>query len=298
MKRFLKIIALSLAGVFAAFALAGCGQDKGTITVGSKNFTESEILSEIYAQALEDKGYKVNRKFDISSSAIHTTLKNGDIDMYPGYTGTALLSVLKMPMQTDAKKVYQTVKKEYADKWNLTWLNYADATDSQGLAITTKAAKKYNIKTISDLQKNADKLRFASQGEFDERADGIPGLTKTYGPFNWKSSKIYDNSLKYQVLLSGKADVTPCYTTEGRLTSKKLTLLEDDKHFWPPYNVAPIVRASVLKKYPDIEKTLNSVSKQLDTKTLTKLNARVDIDKEDYQDVAKDFYNSIKDKVK
>lgn len=295
----LKLAAVAIAvALCTVFALSACGKSKGTIKVGSKNFTESEIIAEIYAFALEDAGYKVDRSFDISGSTIHTTLVHDDIDCYPAYTGTALLSVLKLPLQTDPQKVYATVKTVYKKKWNIEWLDYAKATDSQGLAITTSAAKKYHIKTISDLQKHAAQLRFASQGEFDERSDGLPGLTKTYGAFHWRSSKIYDNALKYQVLLKGQADVTPCYTTEGQLTNKKLTLLTDDKHFWPPYNVAPVVRGSVLKAHPDIAKTLNAVSKHLTTAALTKLNAKVDVDKEDAEDVAKDFYDSIADDLK
>jgi osmoprotectant transport system substrate-binding protein len=295
----LKLAAVAIAAALCAvFALSACGRSKGTIKVGSKNFTESEIIAEIYALALEDAGYKVDRSFDISGSTIHTALVHGDIDLYPAYTGTALLSVLKRPLQTDPQRVYATVKKAYQQKWHIEWLDYAKASDSQGLAITTAAAEKYHIKTISDLQKHASRLRFASQGEFDERADGLPGLTKTYGAFQWKSSKIYDNALKYQVLLKGQADVTPCYTTEGQLTNKKLTLLIDDKHFWPPYNVAPVVRSSVLKAHPDIAKPLNAVSKHLTTATLTKLNARVDVNKEDAEDVAKDFYDSIADDLK
>ena len=145
------------------------------------------------------------------------------------------------------------------------------------------------------MQANADKLRFASQGEFDERDDGIPGLTKVYGPFNWKSSKIYDNGLKWEVVDSDEADVAPAYTTEARLTeTDKFVLLEDDKHMWPPYNLAPIVRNEVLEQYPEIAEVLNAVSATLDTETVTQLNAKVDIDGEEYEDVALEYWESIK----
>ena len=107
--------------------------------------------------------------------------------------------------------------------------------------IRTAAAEQYGIRTISDMQKYASQLRFASQGEFDQRADGIPALEAAYGELNWKSSKVYDNSLKYQVLENDEADVSPAYTTEGRLTEEQFTLLEDDKQVWPPYNLAPVV---------------------------------------------------------
>jgi len=291
-----KVLIALLAGAVAV-TFSACGS-KGTIKVGSKDFTENLIVAEVYSLALEDAGYKVDRQFNIAGSVIHKSITSDKIDIYPEYTGTGLLSVLGEKMMTDPDKVYKEVKKQYNKKYNITWLEYSKANDGQGLVIRTAAAKKYGISTISDLQKNASKLRFASQGEFDKRSDGIPALTKTYGPFNWKSSKIYDNGLKYEVLKENKADVAPAYTTEGQLVNtKEFTLLTDDKHVWPPYNLAPIVRNSVLKQYPDIEKVLNKVSATLTTKNVTKLNAKVDVDKQEYETVAKDYYDSIKDKL-
>ncbi len=270
-------------------------QSSTTIRVGSKDFTENLVIAEIYALALEDNGYNVKRVSNISSSLIHNSIVNDEIDLYPEYTGTGLLSVLGEDMETDPEKVYKTVKKEYEERFNLTWLDYASANDSQGLVIRTETANLLNIKTISDLQAHASELRFASQGEFDEREDGLPGLEKTYGTFNWKSSKVYDNSLKYSVLENDEADVTPAYTTEGQLVSTdKFTLLEDDKQFWPPYNLAPVVRDNILDDNPDIKTILNNISAKLDTETVTELNAKVDVDGQEYTDVAKEYYDSIK----
>lgn len=270
-------------------------QSSTTIRVGSKDFTENLVIAEIYALALEDNGYTVDRVSNISSSLIHNSIVNDEIDLYPEYTGTGLLSVLGEDMETDPEKVYKTVKKEYEKQFNLTWLDYASANDSQGLVIRTEVANSLNIKTISDLQAHASELRFASQGEFDEREDGLPGLEKTYGTFNWQSSKVYDNSLKYSVLENDEADVTPAYTTEGQLVSTdKFTLLEDDKQFWPPYNLAPVVRDNILDDNPDIKTILNNISAKLDTETVTELNAKVDVDGQEYTDVAKEYYDSIK----
>ena len=270
-------------------------QSSTTIRVGSKDFTENLVIAEIYALALEDNGYTVERVSNISSSLIHNSIVNDEIDLYPEYTGTCLLSVLGEDMETDSEKVYKIVKKEYEKQFNLTWLDYASANDSQGLVIRTEVANSLNIKTISDLQAHASELRFASQGEFDEREDGLPGLEKTYGTFNWQSSKVYDNSLKYSVLDNDEADVIPAYTTEGQLVNTdKFTLLEDDKQFWPPYNLAPVVRDNILDDNPDIKTILNNISAKLDTETVTELNAKVDVDGQEYTDVAKEYYDSIK----
>jgi len=265
------------------------------IRVGSKDFTENEIVAEVYALALEDAGYNVERTMDISSSIIHTSITNDEIDLYPEYTGTGLLSILKMDPITDPDEVYNTVKDEYEKQFDIKWLEYSKANDGQGLFISKKASDEYGIKTISDLQKNADKIRFASQGEFDQREDALPALEKTYGDFNWKSSKVYDNGLKYSVVENDEADASPAYTTEGMLSkTDEFVLLEDDKQVWPPYNLAPVVRMDVLKDNPEIEDILNKVSESLDTKTLTDLNAKVDIDKEEYEQVAKEYWDSIK----
>lgn len=267
-----------------------------TIRVGSKDFTENEIVAELYALALEDAGYDVERIFDIAGSVIHTSIVNDEIDLYPEYTGTGLISILQLDPLTDPQEVYDTVKEAYEDQFGLTWLDYAEANDGQGLFISRAASDEYGITTISDLQKNAENLRFASQGEFDEREDGLPGLEKVYGPFDWKSSKIYDNGLKYNVVENDEADVAPAYTTEGRLAeADKFVLLEDDKQAWPPYNLAPVVRDSVLEENPDIPEILGRIDAALDTETITALNAQVDVDKEEYEDVAAGFYESLQE---
>lgn len=290
-RAFILVIVMSM-----LLALGACGSESNetkTIRVGMKNFTENLIVGELYALALEDAGYTVERVPNIASSVIHTSIVNDEIDLYGEYTGTGLLSVLQMDLITDPQEVYDTVKAAYEEQFQLIWLEYSQANDGQGIVIRTDVSNELGITTISDLQANASQIRFASQGEFDLREDGIPGLEKVYGPFNWMSTKVYDNSLKYEVLKNDEADAAPAYTTEGNLVDEEFTLLIDDKMVWPPYNLAPVVRADVLEEYPDIEEILNKISAALTTENITALNAKVDIDKEDYEDVAKEFYDSI-----
>lgn len=300
MKKNIKKIIATLLITVIAVGVTACAKkvdtnaDKGTIRVGSKNFTENLVVGEIYSLALENAGYKVERVPNIASSVIHTSLVNDEIDLYPEYTGTGLLSILKLELNTDPQKVYNTVKSEYEKQFKLVWLDYSDANDGQGLVIRTEIANKLNIKTISDLQANANEIRFASQGEFDQREDGIPALEKVYGKFDFKSSKIYDNGLKYHVLSNDEADVAPAYTTEGQIVKKEFILLEDDKKVWPPYNLAPVVKKSILDANPDISNILNKISASLDTSKITALNAEVDVDKKEYEEVAKGYYDSIK----
>ncbi|MDH6364397.1 osmoprotectant transport system substrate-binding protein [Enterococcus sp. PF1-24] len=293
MKR--KLFAL----VSALFLFAGCNSNENAegpeIKIGSKDFTENAIVSEIYALALEEEGYQVERVQNISGSLVHTAIVNGEIDLYPEYTGTGLLTILQMELETDPEKTYQLVKENYDQEFEITWLDYAEANDGQGLVIRADLAKELGITTISDLQKNATKLNFASQGEFDKRDDGLPLLEKVYGDFDWQSSKIYDNGLKYEILANEEADVTPVYTTEGQLTNTdQYLLLVDDQKVWPPYNLAPIVRNETLTENPEIATILNDISAKLDTETLQNLNAKVDLDKLEVEEVAEEFFQTLK----
>lgn len=293
-KRFMAL--LLAAASLLTFSLSGCGtSDQGTIRVGSKDFTESLIVAEIYALALEDNGYKVDRKLNVAGSLVHTAITDDEFDLYPEYTGTALLSVLQMDMDSDPDSVYNTVKEEYNKQFELTWLDSTQVNDRNGIAIRKETAQQYGIATMSDLQANAEKLKLCSQGEFEQREDGLPGLAKVYGEFNFASIKLYDSGLKYQILENGEADVCPAYSTDAQLVNTdKFAYLEDDKQFWPPYYMAPVVRNDALKENPEISEILNKVSAKLDTETMISLNAKVDIDKQEYDEVAKEFYDSIR----
>ncbi|MCB2295977.1 glycine/betaine ABC transporter substrate-binding protein [Clostridium algoriphilum] len=305
-KRLKSLVVVSvLTALVAVSVLSGCAKKntsttdskpavvktKPTINIGSKDFTESLILSELYALALEKQGYKVERKFNLGSAVVHTSLVNADIDFYPEYTGTALLSILKEKPRFDSKEVYDEVAAKYKEKFKLIWLEPSAANDGQGLVISKRASELYNIHSITDLQKNAGKIRFASQGQFDERADGLQALVKTYGAFKFKDEKIYDNGLKYDVLHNGKADLAVAYTTEGQLSKDEFVVLEDDKHVWPPYNIAPVIRQDLIDKNPEIKGILNKVTSKIDNKTIIKLNAEVDINKKEYTEVAKNFFD-------
>lgn len=276
-------------------ALAGCAgkKEEKTITVGSKGFTENLIVSELYALALEDAGYAVKREFEIYNAVIHDTICNDEIDLYPEYTGTALLTILGEGMMTDPQEVYEKVKTLYAEKYDLAVLDFCPVNDGSGLAIRTEAAKAYGIETISDLQEQASHIRFGSTADFLEREDGLPGLEKAYGTFDFAEKTSFDNALKYEILKNDESDCVPAYTTDAALADEQLMLLVDDKQFWPPYNIIPVVRQELLETYPDVEEIINRISASLDTETMIRLNSEVDIDLREYEEVAKEFYESI-----
>lgn len=275
----------------------GCWQSRGqtnnknsqAIIIGSKNFTESKIVMQIYADALEKNHYQIKTKPNISSSVVYQAVQTGQVDLYPEYTGTIAVAYLKKNIvNKSAAQIAEIARAGIAGK-QLTTLNYAPGNDAQGLVITAKAAKKYKIKTIADLQKKAKYLRFISQGEFDKRDDGLVGLTKVYGLFKFKSHKLYDESLRYQLLDKNQGDVTTASTTEGQLATGKYRVLIDNKHFWPSYNLVPVIKKNILRKYPEIRSILDKVDQKLTTKELTLLNKKVDVDGESYQKVAQEW---------
>ena len=314
MKKSVKVLVVSMIAVLAMGALAGCGSNgtteqktdgsaaaesssanaDTTIKIGAKSFSESKILGELYALALEDAGYTVDREFEVSDNLIHQAVCDGQIDMYPEYTGTALLTILDQPMETDPQVTYDKVKEMYAENYNLDVLDMCEASNGNGLTMRADVAEKYGIKTISDLQANAENIRFGGTSDTFEREDGLPGLEQTYGTFNFKSKNTFDNSLKYQAMANDEVDCVPAYTTDAQLSSDEFILLDDDKHFWPPYNIIPVVRQEVIDAHPDVAEIINKISAAIDTETMTKLNAKVDIDKEEYEDVAADFYATLK----
>ncbi len=264
------------------------------IIVGSKSFSESKTVSEIYALALEHAGYKVVRKPNISNSVVYKAVKTGQIDVYPEYTGTIVEAYLKKNASGKSAPQIAKLAKDGVKKEGLVTFNYAPGDNRQGVGIRTSVAKKYNIKTLSDLQKKANKILFVSQGEFDKRADALPGMNKKYGKYNFKSQKDYDDSLKYKIMSQGKGDAAPVSTTDGQLATSKFTLLKDNKNLWPPYNLVPLVNKKSAESHPKMEKALNKIDAKLTTKQLTNLNKKVDVDGQNYKTVAKNWYNANK----
>lgn len=260
-------------------APAGNGAASGaTIKIGSKDFTEEFIVAEMYAQLLEKAGFKVERKLNLGGTPIaQAALVKGDIDLYPEYTSTGLLTVLKQQPIKDPKQIYSTVKSGYEQQFKLTWLDPSPFNDTQALAMTQANAQKYGIKTYSDLAQKASQLVLGGPAEFMEREDGIKGLQKAYGGFQFKDTKqLGTGSLRYQALLNGQIDVVVAFSTDGEIAGDKLALLQDDKTFYPIYNIAPVVRMDTLQANPKIADTLNRLAPLLTDQVMSGLNWQVD----------------------
>ncbi|MBW4546679.1 MAG: quaternary ammonium transporter [Symplocastrum torsivum CPER-KK1] len=288
-RRSFVLLVLALLTTLTVIA-CGSGGSGETVKVGSKDFTEQFILGEMYALVLENSGIKVERKLNLGGTPVaQAGLESGQIDLYPEYTGTGLLTVLKQPANSDQKQVFDTVAKAYKEKYNLVWLEPAPMNNTQALAMSQEDAAKYGIKTISDMVKKANQLTIASTAEFQEREDGLPGLKKVYGNFEFKKLIPLDPGLRYQALKNGEADVVEAFGTDGEISALKLVVLEDDKKLFPPYQVAPVVRQEVLDKNPGIRDTLNTLSPKLTDATMQRLNYEVSGKQREPAEVAKEF---------
>jgi osmoprotectant transport system substrate-binding protein len=292
----MKKISIFIATLVILLAITGCSSpDTDVIQIGSKNFTESLVLAELYALALEDAGFAVERIFNLGGTGVvHAAILNGDIDLYPEYTGTAFLNVLQLELTTtDPDVIYQTAKAEYEARFNLTLLSPAAANNSYGLAITREASLAHGITTISELQANAEHIIFANIFSFSANPDGKDVLLDVYGEFNFKSIFYIENSIKYEVLRMGQGDLTVGFTTDGQLVDDFFVLLEDDLRAWPAYNIVPVVRMDLLERHPEVADILNALSAHLDNATMQMLNAQVDIDDRDPSHVARDFFQAL-----
>jgi glycine betaine/choline ABC-type transport system substrate-binding protein len=269
-------------------------ESKPAITVGSKNFTEQFVLGEIYAQALEAAGYKVNKQLNLGSELIaYKALKAGKVDAYPEYTGTALTSffgVKTADVPRDANKAYEDAKAGFAEN-GITALAPTPFENTYRLGMTKEGAAKIgNPKVISDLKDHASELSITGFPECKQRQDCLLGVEDTYG---MKFGKFVTSEQKYQVLDSGDADVAFIFTTDGDLASGKYVILDDDKKFFPPYNVTFNVRDEAFKNLgPEGQAVIEKVQKPLTEKVMQELNARVDVDKQKPEEVAKAYLES------
>lgn len=277
------------AAVAGDAAADGDASSDVTLRVGSKNFTEQFILGEMYALLLEEAGFNVDRRLNLGATPVaQEGLLNGEIDLYPEYTSTGLLTVLGMDPINNAQEVYDMVKAEYESQFELTWLDAAPFNNTQALAMPRDRAEELGITTISDLAEQAGDLTLVGPPEFSEREDGVPGLEATYG-LEFGDFLAVDPGLRYQAVASGDADVTVAFTTDGEIAANNLVVIEDDMSLWPPYQVAPVVRMDVLDANPALADALNSVAPLLTDEIMQGLNNQVSGEGQEPADVARAF---------
>jgi osmoprotectant transport system substrate-binding protein len=265
---------------------------KTTITVGSKNFTEQKVLGEVYAQALAAAGYKVDTELNLGDEKTALkSLNDGQIDGYPEYTGTALLSFFDVPtdkLPKDPGAAFDQVKADFA-KDGIAALAPTPFTSSNEVALTQEKAKELGVTNISDLEGKSQDLTLYGTPECRQRLDCLLGLQKVYG-LKFKKFVPVDPALRHEVLEKGQADVSIVFTTDPQNKRDNLVLLKDDKGMFPPYNSTFLVKQSFLDQAgPDLQKTVELVNQDLTADNMQELNARVDLDKKTPEEVAKEY---------
>ncbi|MEN9933724.1 MAG: hypothetical protein RLZZ387_303 [Chloroflexota bacterium] len=267
------------------------------IAIGSKNFTEAILVAEMYALVLEDAGFTVERSFNLGATPVaQAALVNGDIDLYPEYTSTGLLEVLGQDPIADADGIVEAVRTGYEEQFQLTWLTPSPFNNTNALAMTQARADELGIKTYSDLAAQSAELRLGGPPEFPERQD-TQGLVAAYGfdpAFTGDNFVQLDTgTLRYEALQSGEIDVVVAFGTDGQINGLGLALLEDDKGYYPIYQIAPVVRQDTLAASPGIAEALNKLAPALTNDVMSGLNWQVDgPDKKEVADVAREFLTS------
>jgi osmoprotectant transport system substrate-binding protein len=270
-------------------ATSGPGVGKPAVTIGDKNFSEEYILGQLYTQALEAKGYKINLHENIGSSEIiFKAIRAGTIDMYPEYTGTLLAAVAGQTKEPVSAAAAYTEAKAYVQQFGLTLLNYTPFYDSDALATLPSYASAHNLTSIADLKPLGKTVTIGGPPEFATRFQGLLGLKQVYGVV--PTFKPIAIELSYKALESGQVPVQVVFSTDGQLLGNKFKVLTDPKHVFGFQNAAPVVNKKVLAaEGPAFAETLNKVSALLTIPAIQKMNAAVSIDKQSPASVAHSF---------
>ena len=284
-----RIVVLFL--LVALVASFGCKKEQKEVVIASKPVTEGYILAQMLSLLVEETtDIQVKQTLGIGggTSNIHPALLKGEIDLYPEYTGTGWLFVLKKEPLRDAQQLYAQVKQAYQEEYGLVWSGLYGFNNTYAVAVTEDVAQRYGLKTVSDLAKVSSELTFAANPDFLEREDGYPNLVKTYG-LAFKAIKEIDIGLRYEAIKSGGVDVIMVFSTDGRLNVEPVAVLEDDKSAFAAYHAATVVRDETLETYPELAKALDLLAGRISNEEMIGLNHQVEILKQDPREVAREF---------
>lgn len=290
----LPATAAALLGVVLLLVWAGQrGSGAGRVVVGSKDFTEQVLMGEVLAQAIERRGLEVERRFELGGDLAHRALVSGEVDVYVEYTGTALLSILKHTPETDAARVLDIVKGEYPGRFGAEWLAPLGFDNTFAVLVRGEDARRLGLKTISDVAKHAPELRAAFGQDFMSREDGYPGFSRAYGLRFGQPPREMDLSLTYRALASKQVDLIAGNSTDGLIDKLDLVQLEDDRHYFPPYQAAPVLRQAVAKSHPEVVAALAALAGRIDERAMRRANLAVDGERRDPKAVASELLDQL-----
>ena len=293
------VAGLSALGVSRALVLAicvlmisGCSSSHSDrVVVGSKNFTESLILGELMAQQIEaHTRLKVERRFYLAGTYIcHQGMLSGRIDVYPEYTGTALTAILKEKAAGEGRQVYERVKSEYENRFGLTLGPAFGFNNTFAMEIRGEDARRLNLKTLSQAAAYAPQWRAGFGFEFMERPDGYRGLAAVYGLHFAGQPRVMDLGLLARALRDHQIDIAAGNATDGLIPTLDLFVLEDDRHYFPPYEAVPVIRGETLKLHPEVSVALAQLGGKISDQEMRQLNYAVDGQRKDVKDVVREF---------
>jgi osmoprotectant transport system permease protein len=278
-------LVLVLVGAFSLWRRAG----RADVTVGSKDFTESVILAEMLAQSLEARGLKVERRYELGGNLAHDSLVASQIDAYPEYTGTSLMAILKHPPSSDARAVYEQVKGEYAERFDVEVGPPLGFEDTFAILVRSADARRLGLKNISDITPLAPKWRAGFGQDFMSRKDGYEGFARAYNLQFAGRPREMDLSLSYRALASGEVDLIAGNSTDGMIAALDLTQLADDRHYFPPYEAVLLARRDTLSRLPQVREVMQKLAGAISTEEMRRLNFEVDGNKRPAADVVREW---------
>ena len=287
-----KTFALAFVLLLSSIFSAGCGKSQPHITIGSKFFTEQVVLAELVAQHIEARtGIHVQRKTNLGGTLLcQKAMLAGELDLYVEYTGTALTAVLaEAPGNDDSATIYKRVKNAYASRFNFDITEPLGFANSFAMVVRQSDAQEYSLKNMSDLAAVAPKWRVGVGYEFLERVDGFQGWTARYGLKFAGTPREMDLGLLYRALVTNQVDVVAGNSTDGLIDALKLVPLDDDRHYFPPYDAVPVVRHQTLEKFPELRAALTDLAGKISAEDMRKMNAQVDAEQKDPAAVVKLF---------
>jgi osmoprotectant transport system substrate-binding protein len=284
-----QIVACLIVGLWVG-GVVGCTKER-PITVGSKNFTEQVILGEIVAQHLEHRlGRRVDRRLNLGGTLLaHQGLVNGDIDLYPEYTGTALTTILKLPPTSDPAAAMALVRAEYQTRFGVEWMDPLGFNNTFAMVIRGEDARKSKLETLSDAARYSPGWKLGVGYEFQQRSDGLAGLLRIYNLPIHGSPKTMDLGLLYKALEQRQVGMVAANATDGQLSVLDVLVLQDDKRYFPPYDCAFVVRTDVLKDNPPLRRALTDLAGLITDRTMRTLNYQADGEHRPVKVVAEQF---------
>ncbi len=278
--------------LFVCLSIVDCAPPRSDyLVIGAKNFTEQVILGELLAQHIEARtGMKVERRFYLAGSYIcHQALVSGRIDAYVEYTGTALTAILKQPMSCDPQAVLKTVQNLYQKRYQIVVMPPLGFENTFAMVIRADDAQRLHLNTLSEAAQYTPRWRLGVGYEFEQRPDGLPGLSKVYGLRFKGPPRTMDLGLLYRALNAQQVDIIAANSTDGQIAEFGLKVLEDDKHYFPPYQAVPLVREDALKRWPVLRSAISDLASKITADEMRAMNEAVDAEHRDPAEVVREF---------